>query len=243
MNCILFHIPHASLKIPKQYWKICLKDKHYIEKTNYNLSDYLVDKLIPDKCHKLIFKYSRLFCDVEKFKNDSKEIMFMLGMGVIYTNDCDNQITIPTKKYKRKIIKNYYDKYHSKLNKIVSDMLRKYNKCLIIDLHSFSDEIVKKLFNIDNNPDICIGIDNIYSDKTLVNLTIEHFKKYGYSVEINKPYSGTIIPNKYYNKRDNRLVSIMIEINKRIYLENIDKFVELKKCLTDYYNKIKLTFN
>lgn len=75
MNYILFHVPHSSLKIPKQFWSICIKDKKYIQNANILLSDYLTDKLLPNKCHRLIFKYSRLFCDVEKFKDDAKEIM------------------------------------------------------------------------------------------------------------------------------------------------------------------------
>jgi len=100
MNCILFHIPYSSSKIPTQYWDICIKDKQYIKSTNVFLIDYLTDKLIPNKCHKLVFKYSRLFCDIEKFKDDSKEIMSKKRMGVIYTRDCNNTITIPNKNYK-----------------------------------------------------------------------------------------------------------------------------------------------
>lgn len=239
MNCILFHIPHSSLKIPKQYWDICIKDKDYIQKTNIFLSDYLTDKLIPNKCHKLVFKYSRLFCDVEKFKDDEKEIMSKKGMGVIYTNDCDTTIAIPTSKYKKIILKSYYDKHHNKLDKTVTNLLKKYKKCIIIDFHSFSDKMTKKLLNTNNNPDICIGIDNIYTNEELTNFTITHFKKYGYSVEINQPYSGTIIPNKYFNKKEQRLSSIMLEINKRIYLNNKNDFYKLKQCIDDYYNKIQ----
>lgn len=243
MNYILFHIPHSSLKIPKKYWNVCIQDRKYMKKTNIFLSDYLTDKLIPNKCHKLVFKYSRLFCDVEKFKDDSKEDMFKKGMGVVYTNDCDNLITIPNKKYKRNIIKSYYNKHHNKLDKMVTNILKKYNKCIIIDVHSFSDEMVKKLFNIDNNPDICIGIDSTYTDEKLINLTITHFKEYGYSVDINKPYLGTIIPNKYFHKKEKRLSSIMLEINKRIYLRNQNNFYKLKKCIDDYYNKIQSLIN
>lgn len=240
MSYILFHIPHSSLKIPKMFWNICIKDQEYIQKSNIFLSDVLTDKLAPSKCHKLVFKYSRLFCDVEKFKDDTKEIMSKKGMGAIYTKDCDNTITIPTQKYRNAILKTYYDKHHNKLDKVVTDILNKYNKCLIIDLHSYSDEMVKKLFNSDDNPDICIGTDYIYTDKSLIDFTINHFKKYGYSVAINKPYSGTIIPNKYYNKNDTRISSIMIEVNKRIYLEDNSKFYKLKKCLEDYYKEILL---
>ena len=238
MNSILFHIPHSALKIPKQYWNICIKDKQYIKVANIFLSDYLADKLIPNKCHKLIFKYSRLFCDIERFKDDSKEIMSKKGMGVIYTRDCDNTIAIINEKYKRKILKSYYNKHHNKLDKIVTNLLKKYNKCIIVDLHSFSDEMVKKLFNITNNPDICIGIDSTYTNEELINLTIHHFKEYGYKVEINYPYKGTIIPNKYFNKKENKLSSIMLEINKRIYLNNKNDFYKLRQCIDDYYEKI-----
>ena len=41
----------------------------------------------------------------------------------------------------------------------------------------------------------------------------------GLSVEINYPYSGSLVPNYVFNKKiDKKVVSIMIEINKRIYL-------------------------
>lgn len=125
MTHILFHIPHSSLKIPKMFYNICIKDKNYICKSNIFLSDYLIDKLVPNKCHKLIFKYSRLFCDVEKFVNDNKEVMSQKGMGVIYTKDCNNLITILNKKYKSKIIKSYYNKHHNKLDKMVTNILKK----------------------------------------------------------------------------------------------------------------------
>lgn len=238
MSHILFHIPHSSLTIPKMFWSICVKDLDYIKKTNLFLSDYLIDKLVPYQCNRLKFKYSRIFCDVEKFKDDYKETMAKKGMGVVYIKDCENIITVPNKKYKNIIIKSYYNKYHNKLNKISTNILNKYGKCIIIDLHSYSDEMVKKLFNSHNNPDICIGVDPFYTDENLIKMTIEHFKKYGYSVEINKPYVGTIIPNKYINTKDTRLKSIMLEINKRIYLNNENDFFYLKNCLNAYYQKL-----
>lgn len=238
MSNILFHIPHASLKIPNIYWNVCVKDKEYIKKSNIFLSDYMLEKLVPERSNKLIFKYSRMFCDVERFKDNSKEVMSKKGMGVIYTNDCYNTTTIPTKKYKKQIIKHYYDKYHNKLDKVVTNILNRYDKCTIIDFHSYSDEMVKTLFNITDTPDICIGIDDLYTDKKLFDVTIKHFEKCGYSVRVNYPYSGTIVPNKYFYKKEKRLNSIMIEINKRVYLDNKKDFYELKKCIENYYLKL-----
>ena len=73
MNYILFHVPHSSLKIPKKFWSISVMEKKNIEKTNLFMCDFLTDKIIHNKCNKLFFKYSRLFFDVERFKEDSKE--------------------------------------------------------------------------------------------------------------------------------------------------------------------------
>lgn len=199
--------------------------------------------MLPSNCRKLVFKYSRLFCDVEKFKDNSKEIMTKKGMGVIYTKDYnDVVITIPKKYHNTNVIKSFYNKHHNKLNKRVTEIIKKHNKCIIVDFHGYSDTIIKKIFNASDSPDICIDTNSFYTDDILINLTIDHFKKYGYSIEINKPYSGTIIPNKYLNKKDQNLQSIMLEINKRCYLNNKNEFLKFKKiankCLLFYFKMI-----
>lgn len=48
-----------------------------------------------------------------------------------------------------------------------------------------------------------------------------------------------MIPNKFINKQDTRLNSIMIEINKKIYLNNIEDFYKLKECINSYYINIQ----
>ena len=156
-------------------------------------------------------------------------------MGVIYTRDLDRIIFNPSKKYKRNIIKSYYDKYYNKLDKVVSTTLKKYNKCLIIDLHSFSDIAMEKLFGYKDTPDICIGVDPKYTSKELTDIVKNFFIDKGYFVKINYPYSGTIVPNKYYFKEEKRLESIMIEINKRLYLDNNSK---IKKDIDILYRKL-----
>jgi len=62
-----------------------------------------------------------------------------------------------------------------------------------------------------------------------------------YDVAINTPYAGSLVPNKFYMK-DNRVKSVMIEINKRLHLEadNITK-VEFFNRLTDKIKSIKDT--
>lgn len=240
MGYIVFHVPHSSLKIPNFFWNVCLKNREYINYSNRFLCDYLTDKLVPKGRNKVVFKYSRIFCDVEKFADVSKEIMSKRGMGVIYTKDCDSVITNIDKKYRNKVIKSYYKKHHDKLDKVISNIMNKYNRCIIIDLHSFSDDMVFKLFGYNDNKDICIGTNPLFTDKKIIDFTVKHFEKYGYSVSINTPYSGTIVPNKYINKKVPQIKSIMIEINKRIFKENKQGFYRLKECINDYCNKIEL---
>ena len=98
------------------------------------------------------------------------------------------------------------------------------------------------MFSLSNNPDICIGTDSFYTSNELMIYTINHFKKYGYQVDINTPYSGCIIPNRYLYKKCDKINSIMIEINKRCYLNNKDDFYKMKKCIDDYYQNIRFIF-
>lgn len=240
-KCLLVHIPHASLRIPEICKKRLIKDVNY---ENVFVSDYLVDKLVSKRINYIKFRYSRMFCDVERFNND-KEVMNNYGMGVVYTKDSNGEdFIVLDEEYKNSVINNYYNKHHDMLNKRVSSIINKYNRCILIDLHSFSDSFIKKVFDKDGAPDVCIGSENKNTSKLLVEQTVRHFKKYNYSVKINYPYEGSIIPNKYFEVYDNRLDTIMIELNKRIYLNNNDKldkkkFNKLKRCINKYFKVIK----
>ena len=71
-----------------------------------------------------------------------------------------------------------------------------------------------------NSPDICIGFDDEFCDSDILNILKQHFEKNGLAVALNYPYVGSIVPNRYYNKKDSRVKSLMIEVNKSIYLDD-----------------------
>lgn len=84
---LLIHIPHASLHLPRDFWRDVAVDREIIEKNLHFMADYKVDELARDiDYHKVIAKYSRLYCDVERFQNDADEPMARLGMGAVYTH-------------------------------------------------------------------------------------------------------------------------------------------------------------
>lgn len=230
----IIHIPHSSLEVPKEFRERLLVDDEYFVKENKYISDYKIDEFIPKDYPNIVkFNYSRMFCDVERYLDDSKEEMSKYGMGAIYNKDSNgNEFIKLNKKYRQFVIDKYYKKHHENLDLMVEKLLKKYNDCFIIDLHSFSDEFVNKMFNKNNNPDICIGINKSNYDIDLLEKTINYFSSYGYSVMINYPYSGSIISNKYPNVK-----SIMIEVNKRVYSNDL-LFNNFHECMMKYYDML-----
>ena len=77
---VLLHIPHTSLRLPKIFYKGLLISKEELRKYNLKISDLEVDYLFKDiKGKRIKAKYSRLFCDVEKFKDETQEFMSKYG--------------------------------------------------------------------------------------------------------------------------------------------------------------------
>ena len=237
LSKFIIHIPHSSLEVPKEFRGRLLVDDKYFEKENIFMSDYKIDEFIPKDYPNIVkFNYSRMFCDVERYLDDSKEEMSKYGMGAIYIKDSNGDKFIKLdKEYRQFVIDNYYKKHHNNLDLMVEKLLNKYNDCFIIDLHSFSDEFVNKMFNKNNNPDICIGINKSNYDINLLEKIINHFSSYGYSVMINYPYSGSIISNKYPDVK-----SIMIEVNKRVYLDNIEHYNKFHDCMKVFFDMLKI---
>ena len=225
MNKILLHAPHSSMRLPKKFFKNILIEKELVVKFNKTITDMFIDQLFNAKTHNNIkAKYSRIFCDVEKFADNEKEEMSKFGMGFVYSHTHEGvQFINPTKKYKDKIYNKYYKKHHEKLNRKTEKLLKR-GKVILIDCHSFSEDIIMFKEKRTNLPDICIGYDELYYNKNLVSFIKLYFENLGYDVKLNYPYSGTMIPSLYLDKKVENLYSLMIEINKKIYLnENNQK--------------------
>ena len=120
---LLIHIPHASLHLPQDFWRDVMVDRKIIEKGLHFMADYKVGELVRDiDCHKVTARYSRLYCDVERFQNDALKL------------------------------------------------------------------------------------------KTYI-------EKLGYSCALNYPYAGALVPMGFYRNKMPGLRSVMLEVNRRVYLE------------------------
>ncbi len=230
-NPILINVPHSATYIPPeelQYF-ITSRIQHELDV----MTDHYCDDLYNTGDAMLRFPVSRLVCDPERFRDDSDEIMSSVGMGAIYSACSDGRkLKIVSSHHKEELLSRYYDSYHNRFEDAVSRILRRHGRCLIIDGHSFYDEPLP--YEYDQNydrPDICIGTDEMHTPYEIEEVLHNFFVERGYSVEINRPFAGCIVPTRYY-RRDIRVMSIMIEINRRLYMDH-----SLQK--TDGYARIK----
>ena len=228
---IFLHVPHASTNIPSEEWQYFITNN--IAREIICMTDHYCDDLFRCEHEMISFEVNRLVCDVERFKDSKQEKMSEKGMGVVYSKCSDGTMlknsTIEHDKY---IIEKYYDSHHKLLESAVQTRLDKFDRCLIVDAHSFYETpLAYEDKQNSNRPDICLGSDEYHTSDKLIDYFTSEFQKRGYSVEINNPFSGSLVPNKFYCK-DKRVQSIMIEINRGLY---IDLFANRK----EQYDKVK----
>jgi N-formylglutamate amidohydrolase len=238
---MILHIPHASSIIPDNLRNQIVLSDDELKSELLFLTDAYTDELyMLPSAKTIIFPISRLLVDVERFPDDTEEPMSKVGMGMIYTRTTDG------KKLKRDLnpqersfsVTEYYDKHHKALLAEVERELEVFGSALIIDCHSFPDQPLKS--DMDQSvprPDFCIGTDPFHTPQVLIEAADATIKKKGYSVSVNRPYAGTIVPLKFY-KKDSRVISIMVEINRSLYMDmktgmKNKKFKEIKSQINN----------
>ena len=247
MNKLILHIPHSSTHIP---FTEGYNSNELIEREVFKLTDWFTDELFySKKDHSIIASFSRVFCDVERFSEDAQEVMAQYGMGVLYNKTDDGQtLRSLTSPLKVKILTSYYWPHHEKLNSAVANCLKSDGKALIVDCHSFSDTPFIRDLNQDaNRPDFNIGTNPYHTSQLLIDHSIDFFESKGVSLGIDWPYSGTIVPLKYYGVNQN-VQSIMLEINRKLYLneqtnEKSERFHEIQKTTKEYLDSIRKLIN
>jgi N-formylglutamate amidohydrolase len=231
---MILHIPHSSTKISDDFM---VDDGVSLKKEFERMTDWYTDELFDfPEAKKLVFQYSRLYCDVERYRNDEDEEMAAKGMGVCYEKTSFGTKLRGVSQDEKDFIKlNYYDTHHKQFTSMVKDELEKDGNALIVDCHSFSNEVLPHEESL-VRPDICVGTYEYHTPVALSTLVCAAFINAGFSVDTNEPFAGTIVPLDFLNKNKN-VTSIMIEVNRKLYLDsNFQKnqnFYKIKTIITD----------
>jgi len=217
MKGIILHIPHSSPSIP--FFEGFVVGRQAINNEINILTDWFTDQLFNLPYPKIVTPFSRVFCDVERFEDDSLEVMSLKGMGMCYTHMDNGETMRDVSPYLKERIKTeFYLPHHLALEELTTDLLQKYEQVIIIDCHSFPDMPLNRDLNKElPRPDFCLGIDELQTPKKLHAVVRNLLMSLGYKVLINNPYSGTMIPLKYYKKNKN-VTGLMIEVNRKHYM-------------------------
>lgn len=235
MKKIIFHIPHDGNDFVDELMQSLTIPKNVFEFYHNKMRDTGATLFAPPYPNSNILKFnvSRLLCDVERFPG-SEEIMEKYGMGYCYEKVFDGTaIKKISTDIKEKTFQ-LYSEHHKKLDDLVQDSD---TSLIIVDLHSFSEELIVHQTLSEALPDVCIGYDDYLSDEDY-KMIASSFERYGFSVKANYPYGGSLVPNCIYSHKVHRdCISFMVEVNKECYIRNgvlqKDKIDRIQTAITD----------
>jgi N-formylglutamate deformylase len=221
---MIFHIPHSSIFIPPAIRTNILLSGAELEKEIHAMTDHDTDKLFgvhsgPSDTV-VTANVSRLVVDVERFADDELEPMARIGMGVIYTSTSDLSALRqkPMSGMRKALLDAYYYPHHRRLTEAVLP------GSLILDCHSFPDApLPYETDQSTDRPDFCVGTDDYHTPPELAANVVALLESQGYTVRVNTPFSGSIVPARYY-QRDASVTSIMLEVNRRLYMDRAENF-------------------
>ena len=174
IDCLLLHVPHASVEIPEAIRGQFIIDdaelSHEINLMTDHFTDWLMAPLNLSPVQMTISPVSRLVVDMERFADDKQEVMSKVGMGVIYTNGSQKQVIRSQLEDNERaaLLSNYYLPHHNDLIDKTQAILEKYGKVLILDIHSYPSKALP--YELDAGqlrPEICIGTDEYHTPITL----------------------------------------------------------------------------
>lgn len=168
---------------------------------------------------RVVFPMSRLVVDVERFSEDADEPMSKVGMGMLYSHTSAGvPLRRPLAQIERLALKSHYDAHHAALEAATHRELAM-GSALIVDCHSFpSTPLPCDMDQSLTRPQFCLGTDAFHTPPALLNRAEEALTKMGFTVAVNRPYTGTLVPFAFYGK-DPRVASLMVEVNRSLYMD------------------------
>lgn len=239
---VVLHLPHDSTVIPPEYRDQFVLSDEQLAAELVTMTDShtaaIFGGITPDRLT-VRCPVSRLLVDVERFADDAQEIMVARGMGAIYTQTSAGQrLRRALRPGERdSLLERFYEPHHSRLTQAVSETLQESGAVLLLDAHSFpSRPLPYELVQDHSRPDICIGTDDFHTPAAVVDAFMAEFADAGFSVALNTPFAGAIVPMTYY--RTNPAVqSVMVEVNRAKYMD--DRTGERLPCFDEVAQRVR----
>lgn len=216
----VFHVPHDGTEFPPELMASVRVPRAQFLFYHEKMRDAGIRDMIPrtyrTASQSICFPVSRLLCDVERFLGQ-EEIMEQYGMGFCYERAFDGtRIKNADDELKAKTLL-YYQKHHER----VDEICRTQKRVLLLDMHSFSRELVPRdiLREEEDIPDLCIGTNAEYTPEILITAAERVFREAGFQTARNYPYEGCYVPQAA-KRGETDCIALMLEFNKENHLDN-----------------------
>lgn len=219
---VVLHIPHASREIPADVRDSLVLGDRELEREIVRMTDAYTDELFRYRFATAVrFPVSRLVVDPERFPDDADEPMAARGMGSVYTTTSDGRpLREPGGAWSRsELMERYYAPHHAALLEEINYCVHDCGACVVVDCHSFPSRPLP--YEDDQNPDrpdLCIGTDGFHTPDSLVKCVVEAAKAEGFSVELNRPFAGALVPLPLYRESE-KVFAVMLELNRALYMD------------------------
>lgn len=227
---LVISIPHSGTNIPQDIAPLCnlgAKREH---------TDWALPELVaPLSETTLVATVSRYIVDVNRFKPRTGKATQPIIPRI---DEKGNQLfnNYPSKQKQADWLEQYYTPYYLHLENLLNEKLEQHKRVLLVDLHSYDDELFK-------TTDIILGTrkKQTLSLDTLEKLQLL-FHEEGLSTQVDNPFSGgTIIAT--FGKHP-RIEAVQIEVPYSLYLEghslHPERATTLQTKFQTIFQKIKM---
>ena len=216
---VILHAPHGSRFIPEELKNTFLLSPAALEAEKDLMTDHFTNDLVKSvkNASSLVNGLSRFVVDVERFP-DEREEMLAVGMGAFYTQGSQKQQLRKAEHTKNPALRAFFDAYSDAFTELVQRTVDVHSRAVIIDVHSYPTKpLPYELHSSEPRPQLDIGADSTHTSALLIG---EVVKAFGHlETGINESFHGTYVPLRFYDAKDTRVQSVMLEIRRDTYMD------------------------
>ena len=227
---LVISIPHSGTDIPQDIAPLCnlgAKREH---------TDWALPELVaPFLETTLVATVSRYIVDLNRFKPRTEKATQPI---IPRTDELGHQLfyNYPSKQKQADWLKRYYTSYYHHLENLLHQKLEQHSKVLLIDLHSYDDQLFQ-------TSDIIIGTRRKQTiSEDLLEQLQTLFHEEGLSTRVDTPFSGGNIIATF--GKHPKIEAVQIEVPYSLYLEghslHFEHSTTLQKQLQRIFQKVRM---
>lgn len=216
---VIVHAPHGSRFIPAELEHTYLLDSNEMTAEKNHMTDHFTDILVRglSGCSTIVNGLSRFVVDVERFP-DEREEMLAVGMGAFYTHGSARQPIREDAHTQNPALLEFFRAYSRAFTELVQRTVDHHDRAVIIDVHSYpTHPLPYELHSDEPRPELDIGADETHTSPALIDQVRECFAQL--QAGVNESFHGTYVPLRFYDAKDARVQSVMLEIRRDTYMD------------------------